>query len=147
KFATWKGFAATPKGHIALQEHGNQVWYRNIKIRQLGDKETQASQRPTRILLVTQSAGFKHPTVTRKPHRLSHTEQIMTELGIRSGAFRVDSTQDVEANFTPEVLEHYDIVMFFTTGDLPIPEKTREWFFNEWLKQPGHGFLGVHSAA
>jgi type 1 glutamine amidotransferase len=145
KFATWEGFAATPNGHIALQEHGNQVWYRNIRIRQL--KEDKKASRPTRILFVTQSAGFKHPSVTRKPHQLSHAEQVMTELGIRSGEFRIDSTQDVEANFTPEVLEHYDVVMFFTTGDLPIPESTREWFLNKWLKQPGHGFLGVHSAA
>src|SRR5690606_13047084 len=34
-----------------------------------------------------------------------------------------------------------------TTGDLPIPEETLQWFLNDWLKQPGHGFLGVHSAA
>ncbi len=35
KFKTWKGFAAYAKGSIALQDHGNKVWYRDIKIRQL----------------------------------------------------------------------------------------------------------------
>ncbi|PUZ27631.1 protein of unknown function [Chitinophaga costaii] len=35
KFKTWKGFAAYPKGSIALQDHGHEVWYRDIKIRQL----------------------------------------------------------------------------------------------------------------
>jgi hypothetical protein len=33
KFNNWKGFAVQPKGHIALQDHGDQVWYRNLKIR------------------------------------------------------------------------------------------------------------------
>jgi hypothetical protein len=32
KFKSWKGFGEYAKGHIALQDHGNQVWYRNIKI-------------------------------------------------------------------------------------------------------------------
>ncbi|MCJ8208287.1 DUF1080 domain-containing protein [Mucilaginibacter sp. RS28] len=33
KFKTWKGFAAYPKGKIALQDHGHEVSFRNIKIR------------------------------------------------------------------------------------------------------------------
>lgn len=35
KFNGWKGFAAYHKGHIALQDHGYNVWYRNIRIREL----------------------------------------------------------------------------------------------------------------
>lgn len=35
KFKTWKGYAAYPKGHIALQTHGSVVAYRNIKIKEL----------------------------------------------------------------------------------------------------------------
>jgi hypothetical protein len=35
KFKAWPQFAASPSGHIALQNHGAQVWYRNIKIRPL----------------------------------------------------------------------------------------------------------------
>ena len=35
KFKTWKDFATTPKGKIALQDHGYAVWFRNIKIREL----------------------------------------------------------------------------------------------------------------
>jgi hypothetical protein len=35
KFKTWKGFAAYPKGHIALQDHGAVVSFRNISITEL----------------------------------------------------------------------------------------------------------------
>ncbi len=36
KFKTSEGFGIQPKGHIALQEHGDAVAFRNIKIRDLG---------------------------------------------------------------------------------------------------------------
>lgn len=102
--------------------------------------------RPVRIFFVTQSKGFQHGSVTRQGGDLSPAEQVMTELGVQSGLFRVTPSQDVEKDFTREVLDSHDIVMFYTTGDLPINEEDRDYFFNEWLKQEGHGFLGVHSA-
>ncbi len=105
-----------------------------------------SERKAARMLMVTQSAGFKHGSVTRKPDALSPAERAITELGISSGLFRVDCTQDVASAFTKEKLQHYDIVLFYTTGDLPISEDARDYFFNEWLKQPGHGFIGVHSA-
>lgn len=100
-----------------------------------------------RILMVTQSAGFKHGSVTRKNAPLSPSEQAMTELGISSGLFRVDCTQDVAKDFTKEALDSHDIVLFYTTGELPIPDDVKDYFFNTWLKQKGHGFIGTHSAA
>jgi hypothetical protein len=35
KFKSMPGFGTFKKGRIALQDHGNLVWYRNIKIRKL----------------------------------------------------------------------------------------------------------------
>lgn len=35
KFAKWEGFAAFKTGKIALQDHGDEVWFRNILIKEL----------------------------------------------------------------------------------------------------------------
>ena len=100
-----------------------------------------------RILMVTQSAGFRHGAVNRGDKPLAPAERVMTELGISSNLFRVDCTQDVATDFTREKLQNYNIVMFYTTGKLPIKQDDLDYFFNDWLKQEGHGFIGTHSAA
>lgn len=33
KFATWAKFGKNAKGHIVLQDHGDEVWYRNMRIK------------------------------------------------------------------------------------------------------------------
>ena len=35
KFASMPGYGLETTGHIALQDHGDLVWFRNIKIRKL----------------------------------------------------------------------------------------------------------------
>lgn len=39
KFNAFEGFGAQPRGHIAFQDHGNDIWFRNIRVREL-DKPT-----------------------------------------------------------------------------------------------------------
>ncbi len=107
----------------------------------------EGSKKPARILMVTQSKGFKHGSVTRPESKLAPAEQALTEIGIASNLFRVDCTQDCEKDFTRENLKNYDIVFFYTTGDLPVAPETLDYFFDEWLKQKGHGMIGAHSAA
>ncbi len=35
KFAGYEGFGLQPKGYIALQDHGDAIWFRNVRIRDL----------------------------------------------------------------------------------------------------------------
>jgi hypothetical protein len=35
KFRQWPQFASSPTGHIALQDHGDEVWFRDLKIKVL----------------------------------------------------------------------------------------------------------------
>lgn len=101
---------------------------------------------PVKVLMLTQSKGFTHGSVNRKEQPLAASEIAMTQLGQQSGLFTVTCTQNAEADFTKENLQKYQIVMFYTTGDLPIAEADREYFFKEWLPTKGHGFIGFHSA-
>jgi type 1 glutamine amidotransferase len=119
----------------------------------LASPSLQASEKAkSRILMVTQSQGFMHSSVRRPDgtdaeKKLAVSEIAMIELGQKTGLFTVDCTQDVAADFTKANLQNYDIVMFYTTGSLPIAEEDREYFFKEWLTAKGHGFIGFHSAA
>lgn len=107
---------------------------------------SRADEKPSRILFVTQSMGFKHGSVNRPADNLAPSEVALIQLGEQSKLFTVNCTQDCEADFTRENLQKYDIVAFYTTGDLPIAEADREYFFKEWVTQKGHGVLGFHSA-
>ena len=40
KFKAWPGFGTKKKGKIALQDHGDNVWYRNILIKEWNTMET-----------------------------------------------------------------------------------------------------------
>lgn len=35
KFAAWPGYGTAMRGHIGLQDHGDTVWFRNIRVRRL----------------------------------------------------------------------------------------------------------------
>ncbi len=111
----------------------------------LGDDKP-AQPAPSKMLFVTQSAGFKHSSVTRKDGELAAAEVAMKNLAQSTGLFTVDCTQDCAADFTKDNLKKYDLVAFYTTLDLPIPEDAKHYFFGEWIYQKGHGVLGFHSA-
>lgn len=108
-------------------------------------KPVEAADGKTRILFVTQSVGFKHGSVNRK-EGLAPAEVALTQLGEKTGLFTVHCTQDCAADFTKENLQNYDIVAFYTTGNLPIADADKDYFFKEWLPAKGHGVLGFHSA-
>lgn len=98
--------------------------------------QAKSKQRKGRLLYMTLSAGFKHSSV-------APSEAIVKEIGERSGLFDTTVTQDVGA-FTRQNLKRYDVVMFYTTGELPMTEAEKSAFIN--FVRSGHGFVGVHSA-
>ncbi|MEX0726044.1 MAG: ThuA domain-containing protein, partial [Planctomycetaceae bacterium] len=100
-----------------------------------------------RVLMLTDSKGYRHGSVTRPEGQLSPAEIAVTQLGQQTELFTVDCTQETAADFTKKNLQNYDVVIFYTTGELPIAEEDRDYFVNDWLKQKGHGFIGFHSAA
>lgn len=113
----------------------------------LSPANVRAEAAKSRVLMLTQSKGYTHGSVKRKEKtELAPAEIAMVQLGKQSGLFTVDCTQDAAADFTKENLQNYDIVMFYTTGMLPIKEEDMQYFLNDWLKQKGHGFIGFHSA-
>ena len=96
-----------------------------------------APAHPAKVLFLTQSKGYHHSSVTRSrdseapspgKQTLSAAEIAMTQLGQQTGLFEVHCTQDAAADFTRENLKNYDIVMFYTTGDLPIKHEDLEYF-------------------
>ena len=101
----------------------------------------------SRALFLTQSKGFVHGAVNRRgrTRQLAPAEIAMTQLGQQTGLFSVDCTQNAE-DLTKENLQKYDILMLYTTGELPISDDAKDYLLNDWLKQKGHGVIGFHSA-
>ncbi len=89
-----------------------------------------------RVLYLTHSAGFKHAV-------LPLSEQIVKEMGDKSGAFETVVTQDC-AMISAENLKPFDAVVFYTTGELPITDEGKTALLN-FIKS-GKGFVGIHSA-
>jgi len=89
-----------------------------------------------KVLYLTHSAGFKHEV-------LPLSEQILKQIGERSGAFEVTATQDCSV-LSRDGLKPYDAVVFYTTGELPISDAQKAAFL-EFIRS-GKGFVGIHSA-
>lgn len=109
--------------------------------------KTMADEAKPRVLFITQSKGYVHNAVKRGPAQRSRAELAMLQLAKDSGQFTVVCSQNAEADFTPENLENFEIVVFYTSGDLPIDETRFEFFLKDWLPKAGHGFIGFHSAS
>jgi uncharacterized protein len=95
-----------------------------------------AARAKHKVLYLTHSAGFKHDV-------LPLSEQILKQVGERSGAFEVTATQDCSL-VSRDNLKQYDAVVFYTTGELPISDEQKAAFLD--FVKSGKGFVGIHSA-
>ncbi|WP_165188490.1 ThuA domain-containing protein [Caulobacter soli] len=104
-----------------------------------------AKPAPLRVLYLDQSVGWKHAPVARPADGgLAPSEAALTAIGQESGAFTTEVTQDAR-EITPQRLERVDVLVFYTTGALPISPEA--WAAIQQRVAAGKlGFVGVHSA-
>lgn len=109
-----------------------------------------AQGKKQKVLYFTRSAGFEHSVVRRQGDQLSHSERILTQMG-REAGFEVDCTKD--GTVFDGNLDEYDVIAFYTSGDLTKPNKRNTPPMTPAGKQKlldaiaaGKGFVGFHSA-
>src|SRR5215510_9704807 len=83
------------------------------------------AQRKTRLLFVTESKGFHHQV-------LPQTEEIMKQLGAKND-FNVKITQAAEDELTPENLKNLDVIVFYTTNELPLSDAQKTGLL-DWIR-------------
>jgi type 1 glutamine amidotransferase len=98
-----------------------------------------------RLLVITESKGFRHGCVTRgKNDELSLVEKTLIELGNKTGDWEAVCTQNSREALTAENLKKFDAVFFYTTGSLPISDVQKADLLA--FVRSGKGFSGSHSA-
>lgn len=111
------------------------------------------------VLFLTKSSTFEHPSIKRRNGELGHAEKVLTELGRKNG-FQVRATKDA-GEVNAENLSNYDVVVFYTTGDLTVSGSGSGIFggdgnppmgadgvaaLQDWVRNGG-GFVGYHCAS
>jgi type 1 glutamine amidotransferase len=109
-----------------------------------------AEPRRRRVLYFTRNVGYYHSVVQRKGEALSHSEQILTELGAGVG---IDVVCSKDGRLFDADISQYDAFAFYTNGDLTKPNTQQEPPMTAAGKQrlldavaAGKGFLAFHSA-
>ncbi|MDY0169274.1 MAG: ThuA domain-containing protein [Thermoguttaceae bacterium] len=109
-----------------------------------------AAEKKQRVLYFTRSAGFEHSVVRREGGRLSHSEQVFTELGQKHG-FEVECSK--EGSLFDGDLDKYDCLAFYTSGNLlggskdggsPMSAEGKQRLLD--AIKAGKPFVGIHAA-
>lgn len=106
---------------------------------------------PERILFLNKSAGFEHSVVAQDDSGTSLTDRVLTQIAEEMEA-EITVTKDASL-INAENLANYDVVIFYTSGDLTEPgtdghPPMAEGGVDEllaWINEGG-GFIGFHSA-
>jgi len=102
---------------------------------------------PPRVLMLTYSAGYEHEVVRRPAAgTLSTAERVVVDLAHRSGRFEVEhvATREALGRLTAASVREHRVLLFFTTGELPIAPEVRQAMLQ--TVRDGGGFVGLHSA-
>ena len=94
-----------------------------------------AEDDPVRVLFLTHSAGFEHDVL---PVAARTMKEVGPDYGIETTV-----TDDV-AWLTADKLQDFDVLLFYTTGELPVSEAQKQALLD--FVRDGGGFAGVHSA-
>ena len=89
-----------------------------------------------KVLMLTHSAGFKHDC-------LPVAEKSIRELGKKSGVYEATVIEDCSI-VNADNLKRYDVLIFCTTGELPMSEE-QKFALIDFVKS-GKGFVGIHNA-
>lgn len=93
--------------------------------------------RPRRVLIFYRTEGYVHASIP-------FANVALTQLGARTGAYRADTSEDLEA-FSPERLAAYDAVVFNNSTHLVLspPQQAALLAF----VRGGKGVVGIHAAS
>jgi hypothetical protein len=114
--------------------------------------DSAASDAPVKkVLFFTKSAGWEHSVIKRENGKPSFAENILSEQGPKH---HIEFTFSKDGSlFTPEYLDGFDAIMFYTTGDLTVKGNDGNPAMTPAGKQAlldaikhGKGFVGIHSA-
>ena len=89
-----------------------------------------------KVLMLTHSAGFKHDC-------LPVAEKSIRQLGKESGVYEATVTEDCSI-VNADNLKRYDVLIFCTTGELPMSEDQKLALID--FVKSGKGFVGIHNA-
>jgi type 1 glutamine amidotransferase len=93
-----------------------------------------------KLVLITQSCGFDHDVVKPKDGKASVVEQTFQAMADKTKLFELEHSRDASI-LTADKLKQTDIVVFYTTGDLPMkPDDLAAWV------KAGGLFMGIHPA-
>lgn len=103
-----------------------------------------AQTKKKKLLAIGEVKGFQHDSVS---HALATIERMGRESGVYDTYIRTDTQLVTKEKLKGNAknLDHFDAVLFYTTGELPLNEEQKAALMS-FVKEEGKGFVGIHSA-
>ncbi|HWA28421.1 MAG TPA: ThuA domain-containing protein [Lacunisphaera sp.] len=112
----------------------------------------QVSAAPLRVLYFTKSSGYEHSAIRQENGNPSYSEKVLAKLAAQHDL--VITVSKDGSLFTPDYLAQFDVLMFYTSGDLTSTGTDRypgmtgnglQALFD--YVAGGGGFVGLHSCS